>query len=1007
MRIAKKSKKKKSVIYLILALLVILTLLFTKYSLNESHPIGPIDTTLDLENTTEILSLNGYRDLVEKDEHQIYKDGSLSIYLVKEYGTPYIIYVYKGTLTQRERDDRFFLHVYLKDSLKFVDRNLDPFLNLDFQANGNFTMQDNGGVENYIFKKQLIHDNYIGRIVQFEDIDSINTGRFLPKIGRSKGIEGLKPNLNASVEISSDLDHIKLFISDKNFKKIQQKRDDAIVNRVLLTSEEDLVKAKVTINGQKQLKASVRLKGDWTDHLKDEKKWSYRVIMKGGKTLLGMRKFSIQDPKTRNYAWEWLFNKVVKEHDLIGLRYDFVKTSVFVNNDEDVRRMSLGIMALEESFDKILIENNKKREGIILAFDESLLWNDRANQYQLRLPNGNSSKVFHSAKVAPIKVYNENKVLSDPKLKKQFTIAKDLFEGLREGRIKISEAFDLDKLTTFVALSNLFGGKHGLYYHNLRIYYNPITSKLEPISFDSNSGQKLSGLVAYPFAENDPIYSKKLVEKLRLVSSSEFIKDMMNRHDKELNKIINNLNLEFNISLDASIIEHNSNMIKKNIHPADAIISSLSEYDDQSITIVVTNVSALPVEILNLEHKDGKKLNKKSSPTIVKPNEKKEITFSLKASFVNAFVSKKNKKTTFRYPQDVAKLRLTHTILGLDYIRKNAVLPYGQNKDLKENIEMYTSSFRTSYQEFDFVEVNSRTNEITIKTGNHELSQNLIIPSNFKVIIEKGCHLDFKNSAYLLSYSHIICQGTLNNPIRFYSSDSTGAGIFITNAKETSIVDYCTFSNLSNPMNDMWELSGAVNFHESNVVITNSVFEQNRCEDALNIIRSQFSMSTTQFKNIKSDAFDGDFVDGALTDCTFINTGNDAIDVSGSTLYLERIEIKNPSDKAISAGEASTINGKGIQVHGGEIGIVSKDLSTVSLSEVTIQETRLGISAFQKKSEYGFASINISNLLFVNNEVDYLIETGSKLWIDSVEIPTVSNNVIDKMYGNEFGKSSR
>ena len=448
-------------------------------------------------------------------------------------------------------------------------------------------------------------------------------------------------------------------------------------------------------------------------------------------------------------------------------------------------------------------------------------------------------------------------------------------------------------------------------------------------------------------------------------------------------------------------------MIKKNIHPADAIISSLSEYDDQSITMVVTNVSALPVEILNLEHKDGKKLNKKSSPTIVKPNEKKEITFSLKASFVNAFVSKKNKKTTFRYPQDVAKLRLTHTILGLDYIRKNAVLPYGQNKDLKENIEMYTASFRTSYQEFDFVEVNSRTNEITIKTGNHELSQNLIIPSNFKVIIEKGCHLDFKNSAYLLSYSHIICQGTLNNPIRFYSSDSTGAGIFINSAKETSIVDYCTFSNLSNPMNDMWELSGAVNFHESNVVITNSVFEQNRCEDALNIIRSQFSMSTTQFKNIKSDAFDGDFVDGALTDCTFTNTGNDAIDVSGSTLYLERIEIKNPSDKAISAGEASTINGKGIQVHGGEIGIVSKDLSTVSLSEVTIQETRLGISAFQKKSEYGFASINISNLLFVNNEVDYLIETGSKLWIDSVEIPTVSNNVIDKMYGNEFGKSSR
>ena len=54
--------------------------------------------------------------------------------------------------------------------------------------------------------------------------------------------------------------------------------------------------------------------------------------------------------------------------------------------------------------------------------------------------------------------------------------------------------------------------------------------------------------------------------------------------------------------------------------------------------------------------------------------------------------------------------------------------------------------------------------------------------------------------------------------------------------------------------------------------------------------------------------------------------------------------------------------------------MVSKDLSTVTLSDVRIFSTRLGLSAFQKKSEYGVAKIAINNLILKENELDYLIE---------------------------------
>jgi hypothetical protein len=166
-------------------------------------------------------------------------------------------------------------------------------------------------------------------------------------------------------------------------------------------------------------------------------------------------------------------------------------------------------------------------------------------------------------------------------------------------------------------------------------------------------------------------------------------------------------------------------------------------------------------------------------------------------------------------------------------------------------------------------------------------------------------------------------------------------------------------------------------------------------------------MTDTTFEGTQSDAFDGDFVTGTLERCTFINSGNDGIDISGSNLIIKDIIIKNPSDKAISAGENSTITGENIKVSGGEIGVVSKDLSKISLPNLSIIDTRLGISAFQKKSEYGVASIQISKLTLQNNEVDYLIENKSSLMIDNVAVETVSNNVIDQMYGKEYGKSSR
>ena len=952
-------------------------------------------------NTRTTLPTIEYNELFSSSDYALHDDDELSIYLMSGTAIPKVIYAYKNEPSDRQLTDNFFLHVYVKDSSKLKGKA--QFANVDFiQKPKTFLIE---GKTYYVFQRDLTSSSYKEGHIPINNIDYINTGRFKPTLGRSLDLRKLDPSNIPSGQLYNGLDHIEITISKKAFDKIKDKRDDALSKGIHISQDDDLVNGSVRLNDEEDQKTELRLKGDWTDHLKHENKWSYRLIMKGENTFKGMRKFSVQHPVVRNYLWEWLFNKTIKDHDLVGLRYSFADVTLQVQ-DTTTTKIPMGIMAIEESFDKILIENNKKREGIIIGFDESLLWKDREKQRMLGLESNSQSKTLHGLANAQIKVFNENKVLSDPKLLKQFETAKDLLEGLRQGKYQPSDVFDTDKLATFLALTNLFGGYHGLIWHNLRIYYNPITNKLEPISFDSNSGTRLSKILAYPMAKNDTILQEKVLEKLKVVSSSSFITELIARHAKELDQLEESLYTEYNNELDLDILAYNSNFIKKHINPAVLITADLVSYDKNHIKVEINNVSGHPITIESLLDIEGRVLSTNKNAISLKEKSSTIVDFSLSNYFINAFVSKKNKKGTFQYPKDVQKLRISHYVNGISTKRNAPIAPFSKNQSLDKSIAYYKKAKAQNFQVFSFIE-EQEGQILVFKEGVHEITKDLIIPSGYTIQVAPGCHLDFKNDASLLSYATFISNGTKEKPIKFYSSDSTGRGIFISNAAQQSQIRDSTFDNLSNPISAIWEVSGAVNFHESDVIITHSSFINNRCEDGLNIIRSSFSITDSRFEGTKSDAFDGDFVTGTLERCTFLNAGNDGIDVSGSELYLKDITIKNPSDKAISAGENSLIKGQDIHVSGGEIGVVSKDLSRVELTNLSIIDTRLGISAFQKKSEYGVASITLKNTTLQGNELDYLIENKSSLILNDITVKTVSDNVIDQMYGKEYGKSSR
>ena len=962
----------------------------------------------DLFSETKIRQVRSYESILDSVYKGIYEDSTVSIYLVKQYAVPHLVYIYPDSLNERQSTDRFFVHVYLKDNSKIVQDQSTKFLNFGFEPMRPFEEIEVDGRNYTVFKRKLVHENYQGKVLDLDNVDYINTGRYQQKLGRSFQRSKLKIPDEPTIEIKNNFERQIIRISSKNFSQLEQYREQAVANGVIGSEQKQLLPARITDpeTGQ-EIKVDIRLKGDWTDHVTDQKKWSLRVVMDEEKTINGMRKFSFQHPKVRNYAWEWLFQKAIKREGLIGIRYDFVDLTLKVGSKEQSREIPIGIMASEEAFDKILLENNRRREGVILAFDESYYWKDIEQKMDMGLEEIKNQNGDFEIDSSPIRLYNENKVLQDPNLRRQFETARNLLDGFRQKKLMVSEAFDIDRLTSYVALLNLFGGLHGLGFINLKFYYNPITGKLEPIAFDSNSGNKIPNVVNFHLSLADELYREKLAEKLMYFSSSDYINTLIDDNSAELQEILVNLNTEFNTGLDTSILEFNSNMMKRYVNPSTSLLNDFESYDGKTMALKVYNKSNFDITISGLEHQDGKKLDDMQQDMHIGPGKTEVLSFDLKDAFVNAFVSKKNKKSEFRYPKDVAKLRVNYTIDGIELERKAEVRPYGWNTDLDGSVADIKQSRSSNMDSFDFLEVDPTNGMIRIGPGDHQVDRTLIIPENYEVHIQGGAKLDLTNHASFLAHSPIFSKGTEQAPVKFYSSDGTGGGVFINKAFKRSEVEHTIFDNLSNPSDAYWEVSGAVNFHESDVSISQSVFKNNRCEDALNIIRSDFSMDGSRFENTWSDAFDGDFVQGSITNSEFNSAGNDGVDVSGSSIYLENITINNPSDKGVSAGEASNMKGTNIRVKGGEIGIVSKDLSTIEFRDVYISETRLGFSAFQKKPEFGIGRISINDLFMSDTELDHLVEAGSELTIDDVKMSTVSNRVIEQMYGKEYGKSSK
>jgi hypothetical protein len=155
---------------------------------------------------------------------------------------------------------------------------------------------------------------------------------------------------------------LAITVEQAELDKLQQVVDAARERGVIMPEGNEYVPAEL-VGDAGAFKAKLRIKGKMTDHVKGDK-WSFRVIAKKDGGFLGMRRFSLQHPGTRNYLCEWLHQRLMQGEGVIALRYGFMKLTF---NEED-----LGVYAYEEHFGPELLEHNGRVDGPLFRFDPGL-----------------------------------------------------------------------------------------------------------------------------------------------------------------------------------------------------------------------------------------------------------------------------------------------------------------------------------------------------------------------------------------------------------------------------------------------------------------------------------------------------------------------------------------------------------------------------------------------------------------------------------------------------------
>ena len=755
--------------------------------------------------------------------------------------------------------------------------------------------------------------------------------------------------------VENELENIKINIDQPNLYNLELQRQNKInqeKNKVNVYS-----KATLSLN-ENNYRIKLRLKGDRAIHWHDKESSSYKIDVRGGDTIWGMEEFSVQKPIARNYIYEFIFHKMLNFSDLISLKYFFINLSM-----NDTKQ---GIYAVEEGFSKELIERNKKRNGPIFGLEE-----DRGTTYPY---------VRHD-------LYSSQYWISNYPDLTSAAISK--LNLLRDNEIELNEIFDLEKWATYFAIIDLTSSHHGSISKSVKLFYNPVSSKFEPIGFDAHYQPGLfENFMIIDFLDLDNIncsyicYDREWYFKFLKKKNGSLNKKFINIYLKKLNELSSeNYINSFKEKYSEEIQYFNSQLLSEQSKTDKMFYKGLGDY------IFDNNY------LINKSKYINSRLKQISQIGNLEANLKQGKIYFHNSNkfFFKKIIEDCKEEKNFYYLIKDASLEYNDTCkynIGIDdiLIQKNIYLSKDKNFILKFENFSKIYDFDVSKKKYIL------ENDIFIE-------KNIILPKNKTLIVNEGVKILFKDDVIFLSNGSIIFNGSTNKPILVEGINNHGS-IILNNNKFS--INNVKFNNLSLPKQKSKILYGGINIINSNVDIRDSEVSNSNSEDAINIISSNTNIDSFKISDTLADGLDIDF--GKLVfkniECERIN--NDCLDVSGAEVNGETLYARDISDKGLSFGESSNGIISDLIFFKNNLAVAVKDGSKLKLSEYVLEENNYDFAVFNKKNEYGQSTLNLDDDFDFKNFNILVGEDNNLITNKNFRVDKVTNKYINDLFYNNI-----
>lgn len=716
----------------------------------------------------------------------------------------------------------------------------------------------------------------------------------------------------SNMSYSQTLDTIYISYTDSvdSYFKIAKNKalKQGVLTRDLKKKQQALIKWK-----DLNFDAKIRLKGDWTDHIQEERH-SFRIELTSG-NIYKIRKFSLQFPETRGGTNEAVFHEVLKTEGILTTTYKFVH--LVVNGSY------WGEFAFEEHFDELLIENNQRAYGPILKFDEEGFWEC---QYSSKLNNDIKCYEYQIFDASRIKAFNQKKILRDSIQMFHFLNARSILEKWQMGKVDFKR-IDIEKFAKYYALCDVFQFYHGLQWHNQRFYYRKVDQKIEPVAYDCYSidnfliGKSFLGLFDDHYQK---VYFKEQWFNYQLFNSVNFRKLyyhwLKEYKSKDWNLKENQLSSEQKKRLAKRVLEIDEFLKEQQLFPE---FYSYSQWkkdnpDDVKVYNEPKNKNIFPhVAIRARLERDSIRLTNYDLNLLT------VIGFGSKTMFQKTIIPQNiNSNQTLFIEGNEGCSHLYYLDKNRDTLISIIELP---DLILKKKIQ------DSIYSKGAIIENKSIT-----------ITNHIIIPKGQNLII-RDAKVDFKKGGKITAYGNV---QLLNSHI--YSSDLKGEGIVVIYAdlevKHSKITSFNVRKN-----------NAPLQCTHGKVTLDDIKLENIESNDGINLNNCTFQIRLLKSKAVSGDAVDLDFGRGKIIHSSFKNVGGDAIDLSGALVEINDVKIVNCADKGISIGERSEINASNIQIIDCELGIAVKDESILMGTAIEIKKCINAVNCFIKKDYYNYS----------------------------------------------------